>query len=155
MIQMQIGLLVSEVATEVSQGIESNIYSETILEISEIDTYKYCAKGTYIESKIYVKLMIGDMYKSHTKAQNESQMTKRMSAMLISFILLEKYLEVLAKRKTSEAISKLMDLAPDTATLLIHDNDRNVVAKRTISSQLIQRNDIIKILPGEKVPSDD
>ncbi|GLJ04984.1 hypothetical protein SUGI_0008370 [Cryptomeria japonica] len=76
------------------------------------------------------------------------------SAMLISFILLGKYLEVLAKGKTSEAIAKLMDLAPDTATLLIHDSDGNVVSERTISSQLIQRNDIIKILPGEKVPSD-
>ncbi|GLJ04983.1 hypothetical protein SUGI_0008330 [Cryptomeria japonica] len=76
------------------------------------------------------------------------------SAMLISFILLGKYLEVLAKGKTSEAIAKLMDLAPDTATLLIHDNDGNVASERTISSQLIQRNDIIKILPGEKVASD-
>ncbi|KAH9327310.1 hypothetical protein KI387_007488, partial [Taxus chinensis] len=76
------------------------------------------------------------------------------SAMLISFILLGKYLEALAKGKTSEAIAKLMDLAPETATLLIHDSEGNVVAERTISSQFIQRNDIIKTLPGENVPSD-
>lgn len=76
------------------------------------------------------------------------------SAMLISFILLGKYLEVLAKGKTSEAIAKLIDLAPDTATLLTLDSDGNVVSERTISSQLIQRNDIIKILPGEKVSAD-
>eukprot|EP01018_Ginkgo_biloba_P021467 Gb_24190 [translate_table: standard] len=76
------------------------------------------------------------------------------SAMLISFILLGKYLEVLAKGKTSEAIAKLMDLAPDTATLLTFDSQGNIVSERAISSQLIQRNDIIKLLPGEKVPSD-
>ena len=35
---------------------------------------------TYIELEIHVKLMIEDMYKSHTKAHNKSQMTKRMSA---------------------------------------------------------------------------
>ena len=73
-------------------------------------------------------------------------MTKRMSAILISFILLRKYLEVLAKGKTSEAISKLMDLAPDIATLLIHDNDRDIFVEHTISRQLIQHNDIIKIV---------
>ncbi|GAY34944.1 hypothetical protein CUMW_282950, partial [Citrus unshiu] len=47
------------------------------------------------------------------------------SSMLISFILLGKYLEVLAKGKTSEAIAKLMDLAPETATLLTLDEDGN------------------------------
>jgi Cu+-exporting ATPase len=49
------------------------------------------------------------------------------SAMLISFILLGKYLEVLAKGKTSQAIAKLMDLAPETATLLTLDTEGNVV----------------------------
>ncbi|XP_076888999.1 putative copper-transporting ATPase HMA5 [Bidens hawaiensis] len=76
------------------------------------------------------------------------------SAMLISFILLGKYLEVMAKGKTSEAIAKLMDLTPDTATLLTFDNQGNVVNEEEIDSRLIQRNDVIKILPGAKVASD-
>lgn len=77
------------------------------------------------------------------------------SAMLISFILLGKYLEVVAKGKTSDALAKLMDLAPDTARLLtLDDDDGNVVSEVEISTQLIQRNDIIKIIPGEKVPVD-
>lgn len=76
------------------------------------------------------------------------------SAMLISFILLGKYLEILAKAKTSEAIAKLMELAPDSATLLDVDSDGNVISERDISTQLIQRTDIIKVLPGSKVPTD-
>ncbi|KAI3822206.1 hypothetical protein L1987_09792 [Smallanthus sonchifolius] len=76
------------------------------------------------------------------------------SAMLISFILLGKYLEVMAKGKTSEAIAKLMDLTPDTATLLTFDSQGNVVNEEEIDSRLIQRNDVIKILPGAKVASD-
>ncbi|XP_062186111.1 copper-transporting ATPase HMA5 [Phragmites australis] len=76
------------------------------------------------------------------------------SSMLISFILLGKYLEILAKGKTSEAIAKLMDLAPETATLLIHDQEGNVVGDKEIDSRLIQKNDVIKVVPGGKVASD-
>ncbi|XP_073112548.1 copper-transporting ATPase HMA5 [Elaeis guineensis] len=76
------------------------------------------------------------------------------SSMLISFILLGKYLEILAKGKTSEAIAKLMDLAPETATLLTYDNDGNVVNEKEIDSRLIQKNDVIKVMPGGKVASD-
>lgn len=76
------------------------------------------------------------------------------STMLISFILLGKYLEVVAKGKTSDALAKLTDLAPDTAHLITLDDDHNILSDLEISTQLIQRNDILKILPGEKVPVD-
>ncbi|KAM5572503.1 putative copper-transporting ATPase HMA5 [Rosa sericea] len=76
------------------------------------------------------------------------------SAMLISFILLGKYLEVLAKGKTSDAIAKLMDLAPETATLLTLDEEGNVLGEEEIDGRLIQKNDVIKIIPGAKVASD-
>ncbi|PKU73672.1 copper-transporting ATPase HMA5-like [Dendrobium catenatum] len=76
------------------------------------------------------------------------------SSMLISFILLGKYLEVLAKGKTSEAIAKLMDLAPETAVLIIHNEDGNIVSEREIDSRLIQHNDVIKVMPGAKVACD-
>lgn len=67
------------------------------------------------------------------------------SAMLISFIILGKYLEVMAKGKTSDAIAKLMDLAPETAILLSVDEQGNVTDEREISAELIQRRDIIKV----------
>ncbi|KAM0978713.1 hypothetical protein ACFX13_014927 [Malus domestica] len=76
------------------------------------------------------------------------------SAMLISFILLGKYLEVLTKGKTSDAIAKLMDLAPETAALLALDEVGNVINEQEIDSRLIQKNDILKIIPGAKVASD-
>ncbi|KAG6788336.1 hypothetical protein POTOM_004400 [Populus tomentosa] len=76
------------------------------------------------------------------------------SSMLISFILLGKYLEVLAKGKTSDAIAKLMNLTPDTAILLTLDDEGNVISEEEIDSRLIQRNDVIKIIPGAKAASD-
>ncbi|KAL6502303.1 putative copper-transporting ATPase hma5 [Orobanche hederae] len=76
------------------------------------------------------------------------------SSMLISFILLGKYLEVLAKGKTSEAIEKLMDLSPQEATLLTIDGEGNVLNEQEIESRLIQKSDVVKIVPGAKVPCD-
>ena len=73
---------------------------------------------------------------------------------LISYIFLGKYLLALAKGKTSEAISKLMDLAPATTTLLTLDDQGIVVQEREISSQLIQRRDIIKVHIKMKFPLD-
>ncbi|GAB4856055.1 Copper-transporting ATPase hma4 [Ancistrocladus abbreviatus] len=94
------------------------------------------------------------LLKSFTSEKFEGQDSFETSSMLISFILLGKYLEVVAKGKTSDALAKLTDLAPDTASLVTMDNDGNIISETEISTQLIQRNDIIKIVPGAKVPVD-
>lgn len=76
------------------------------------------------------------------------------SAMLITFVLLGKYLEVVAKGKTSNAIKKLLELAPTTASLLITDADGKHVGEKEIDAQLIQQSDMLKVYPGSKVPAD-
>eukprot|EP00850_Spirogloea_muscicola_P003799 SM000015S01299 [mRNA] locus=s15:1234257:1239742:+ [translate_table: standard] len=76
------------------------------------------------------------------------------SAMLICFILLGKYLEALARGKTSAAMTKLLQLAPPTATLLLFDTQGHVVAEREIDLDLVQKSDIIKIVPGCKIATD-
>jgi Cu+-exporting ATPase len=76
------------------------------------------------------------------------------SAMLISFVLLGKYLETVAKGKTSEAIRKLMSLQPPTAVLLVTDESGQVIQEREMAIELIQRGDLLKVLPGAKIPTD-
>ncbi|XP_019160567.1 PREDICTED: copper-transporting ATPase RAN1 [Ipomoea nil] len=76
------------------------------------------------------------------------------SAMLITFVLLGKYLETLAKGKTSDAIKKLVELTPATAILLAKDKGGKIVEEREIDALLIQPGDILKVLPGTKVPVD-
>ncbi|ERN15033.1 hypothetical protein AMTRI_Chr02g214090 [Amborella trichopoda] len=76
------------------------------------------------------------------------------SAMLITFVLFGKYLEVVAKGKTSDAIRKLMELAPSTALLLVIDAEGKCVEEREIDALLIHPGDILKVLPGSKVPAD-
>ncbi|KAK1304308.1 Copper-transporting ATPase RAN1 [Acorus calamus] len=76
------------------------------------------------------------------------------SAMIITFVLFGKYLEVLAKGKTSDAIKKLVELAPATALLLVKDAEGKSVQEREIDALLIQPGDVLKVLPGSKVPVD-
>lgn len=76
------------------------------------------------------------------------------SAMLITFVLLGKYLESSAKGKTSEAIEKLCAMAPPTAILVELDEASGEVTERYIDSNLIQKQDVLKILPGTRMPAD-
>lgn len=76
------------------------------------------------------------------------------TVMLINFVLFGKYLEVVAKGKTSESIGKLLELAPPTAILLTCDADGNPIMEKEIDAQLVERGDILKVYPGSKVPAD-
>ncbi|XP_044496471.1 copper-transporting ATPase RAN1-like [Mangifera indica] len=76
------------------------------------------------------------------------------SSMLITFVLLGKYLESLAKGKTSDAIKKLIELAPATALLVVKDKGGKCIGEREIDALLIQPGDTLKVLPGAKLPAD-
>lgn len=70
------------------------------------------------------------------------------AAMILTLITLGKFFEARAKGKTSEAIAKLMDLAPKTATI-IRDGKETRVAREDV---LV--GDILIIKAGESVPVD-
>ncbi|KAI8138697.1 hypothetical protein BJV82DRAFT_523026 [Fennellomyces sp. T-0311] len=77
------------------------------------------------------------------------------SAMLIAFISMGRLLENLAKGQSSTALSKLMSLTPSTALMISLDPQTNaVLSEKRIPSELIQQDDLLKILPGDKVPTD-
>lgn len=71
-----------------------------------------------------------------------------VAALLITFVLLGKWLEAEAKGKTSEAIQKLMGLQAKTARVL-----RNGQAV-DIPIEDVQAGDIVIVRPGEKFPVD-
>ncbi len=70
------------------------------------------------------------------------------SAVIITLVLLGRYLESKAKAKTSEALRKLMDLQPARATVV--QNGTTVV----FDLAKVVKGDIVLVRPGEKVPVD-
>ncbi|KAJ3034894.1 hypothetical protein HK097_004368, partial [Rhizophlyctis rosea] len=73
---------------------------------------------------------------------------------LITFVTLGRYLENSAKGKTSTALSKLISLAPTTATLLTVDEKTGGLGERSIPSEFVKAGDLLKVFPGERVPTD-
>ncbi len=70
------------------------------------------------------------------------------AAVIITLILLGKYLEAVSKGKTSEAIKKLMGMQPKTA-LVIQDGKELI-----IPIEEVEVGDIVLVKPGEKIPVD-
>ena len=103
------------------------------------------------------------------------------STMLITFIILGRFLENRAKGQTSKALSRLMNLAPPMATICADpiaatkaaeesdlrsasqgekttSNEKEVsdsaMEEKTIPTELIEVGDIVILKPGDKIPAD-
>lgn len=70
------------------------------------------------------------------------------SAIIITLILLGKYLEAVAKGRTSEAIKKLAELQAKTARVIRQGQEADIPIEE------VQLGDIVVVRPGEKVPVD-
>ena len=70
------------------------------------------------------------------------------ASVIITFIILGKFLESKAKGKTSEAIKKLIGLQAKTATVI---RDKKEIK---IQIEEVRVNDVVIIKPGEKIPVD-
>jgi Cu+-exporting ATPase len=71
-----------------------------------------------------------------------------VSASLITLVILGKYLEAVAKGRTSEAIRKLMDLSPKMAHVIRKGKELELPSSEVIVGDLV----IVK--PGERIPVD-
>lgn len=70
------------------------------------------------------------------------------AGMILTLITVGKYLETRSKGKTSEAIEKLMNLAPKTASVV--RNGKEI----TLPIEEVRVGDILRVRPGERIPVD-
>ena len=71
-----------------------------------------------------------------------------VSAVVIAFVLMGKYMEEIIKQRSSAAVRRLLDLQPATATVIREGQEMAVPAES------VQRGDVVLVRPGEKVPAD-
>ncbi len=70
------------------------------------------------------------------------------AAVILTLITLGKYFETVSKGKTSEAIKKLMGLAPKTATIIRNNKEFEIPIENVLVG------DVIVVKPGERMPVD-
>ena len=70
------------------------------------------------------------------------------AGMIVTLITVGKFLEAKAKGRTGEALRKLMDLAPQEATVIVDGREKRILAANLVAG------DEIVVRPGEKIPAD-
>ncbi|MEM4359446.1 MAG: copper-translocating P-type ATPase [Candidatus Bilamarchaeaceae archaeon] len=78
----------------------------------------------------------------------EGSLYYETAALLLTFIVLGKYLEAVAKGKTSESIKRLIGLQPKTAWVIRNKKEMEIPIKD------VTVGDVIIVRPGEKIPVD-
>src|SRR3990167_446081 len=71
-----------------------------------------------------------------------------VSAVIIAFVLLGKYMEEIIKKHSSAAVRKLLDLKPATARVIREGQEMEVPAES------VMVNETVVVRPGEKIPTD-
>ncbi len=80
--------------------------------------------------------------------QDEVHLYFEASSTVITLVLLGKWLESKARRQTSQAISALQKLRPDTASVLVDGKEVETVY------QLLKVGDLVRVRAGERIASD-
>ena len=101
--------------------------------------------GIYAIYRIGIALGAGDLHASHMAAMD---LYFESAAMILTLITLGKYFEARAKGKTTDAIAKLMDLAPKEATRLVDGREEKVAV------EAVRAGDVLVVKAGEGVPVD-
>lgn len=71
------------------------------------------------------------------------------SGMILTLVTVGKLLEERAKRKTGDAIRRLRELSPPTATVLSEDG-----TEKEVSTDLLKVGDVVIVRPGERIAAD-
>ena len=71
-----------------------------------------------------------------------------VSAVVIAFVLMGKYMEEIIKQRSSAAVRRLLDLQPASATVIRGGQEM------TIPAEAVLRGDVVVVRPGETIPAD-
>ena len=76
------------------------------------------------------------------------------AVMLPAFLMIGRYLEARAKKRTSDSIRELIGLQPTVATAIELDGAGEIISQKEVSISDIVIDDLLLVKPGEKIPVD-
>ena len=101
--------------------------------------------GIYAIFNIYFGLKYNNMHLVH---QYSMDLYFESAGTILTLITVGKYLETRSKGKTSDAITKLINLSPKTAIVLRNDKEIEIPTSEVITG------DIVTVKPGQQIPVD-
>ncbi|MCE5336984.1 MAG: heavy metal translocating P-type ATPase, partial [Desulfobacteraceae bacterium] len=107
----------------------------TLVAIGSLSAYSYSALATFFPGFFSVGGAEAPVYFDG-------------AAMIVTLVLLGRFLELKARGRTSEAIRKLMKLTPKTARVVRDGSEMDIPVAEVL------RGDSIVVRPGERVPTD-
>ena len=93
-------------------------------------------------------ILLPDLIPESFKEHGHVAVYFEAAAVIVALILLGQVLELRARRRTSGALRELMSLAPPTARVILDGQEQE------IALDAVQEGEILKVVPGEKVPVD-
>ncbi len=112
-----------------------SINMDTLIALGTTVAYLYSVAVIFFPEVLPVKVEERDVY-------------FEVSAVIIAFVLLGKYMEEMIKKRSSAAVRKLMDLKPATAHVIRDGQEMEVPAESVMVGETV----VVK--PGEKIPTD-
>lgn len=95
-----------------------------------------------------VALLFPDIFPEQFKMHGTVHVYFEAASVILTLVLLGQLLEARAHGKTNTALKALLKLAPNTAVKIVNGKEVQV------SIHDIQKNDLLRVKPGEKIPVD-
>src|SRR3989344_2763628 len=111
------------------------INMDTLIALGTTVAYLYSVAVIFFPEVLPVKVEERDVY-------------FEVSAVIIAFVLLGKYMEEMIKKRSSAAVRKLMDLKPATAHVIRDGQEMEIPAESVMVGETVGGR------PGEKIPTD-
>ncbi len=112
-----------------------SINMDTLIALGTTVAYVYSVAVIFFPEVLPVKVEERDVY-------------FEVSAVIIAFVLLGKYMEEMIKKRSSAAVRKLMDLKPATAHVIREG------AEMEVPAETVMVGEVVIVKPGEKIPTD-
>ena len=118
----------------IKAAFHKNVNMDTLVSMGSAVSFAYSIYSL-------IKIINGDSSYIH-------QLYFESAGLILTFILIGRYLESFSKKKTNSAVEKLLDLSPDTATVIVNGKEKE------ISSSTLKVGDIVAVKSGMTIPVD-